>query len=254
MDSTRVVGLFRYPVKGLSPEPLNAVTLAPGDGIPGDRRYAIARGTTRFDPDRPEPLDKTKFLMLMRDERLAALTSFFDEASQTLVLARGQNLAVKACLSNFEARAHLEGFFEHYMGDPAEGRPRIVDAPGHVFSDCHDKVISVVNLNSLRDLCRKTGREIEPLRFRANVYVDGWDAWRELDLIGRDITIGEAQLTVERPIERCAATNVNPLTARRDMNIPKDLMTQYGRNVMGIYARVKTGGAIKLGDAVTEAD
>jgi uncharacterized protein YcbX len=248
MESARLVGMFRYPVKGLSPEPLNAVAVAPGEGLPGDRRYAIARATTKFDPNSPEHLDKTKFLMLMRDERLAALASFFDHTSDTLVLARGRDLAVKACLAIPEARGHLERFFEHLMDD-GEGRPKIVDAPGHMFSDAHDKFVSVVNLNSLRDFCLKTGREIEPLRFRANLYVDGWAAWRELDLIGRDITVGDVRMTCERPIERCAATNVNPLTARRDMNIPKDLMTHYGRNVMGVYAHVKSGGTITLGDA-----
>ena len=102
----------------------------------------------------------------------------------------------------------------------------------------------------MRDLCVKLGREIEPIRFRANLYVDGWEPWVELDLVGKEITAGEARLAIAAPIERCAATNVNPMTARRDMNIPKDLMTQYGGNVMGVYARVIAGGALKLGDTV----
>jgi uncharacterized protein YcbX len=250
VDPARVVGLFRYPVKGLSPEPLDSVVLEPGKGVPGDRRYALARASTEFDPAAPAHLDKTKFLMLMRDERLAALATFFDDATQTLVVTRGQNLAVRACLANLEARAHLESFFEHFMGTGPEGRPHIVEAPGHMFSDYAEKCVSIINLNSLRDLCRRIGREIEPIRFRANLYIEGWEAWRELDLIGKDFTIGEVRLTGAKPTERCAATNVNPLTALRDMNIPKDLVAQYGHNILGIYARVTAGGTLKLGDMV----
>ncbi len=251
MDSARIVGLFRFPVKGLSPEPLQETTLEPGESISGDRRYAIALGTTKFNPDAPEHLDKTRFLMLMRDERLAALASFFDEASQTLVLMRGNGLAIKACLTNFEAREHMEKFFEHFMGDPESGRPRIVDAPGHSFSDSRHKYVSIINLETLRDLSARTGRPIESLRFRGNIYVDGWPAWAELDLVGKEMAIGDARLSVAAPIERCAATNVNPLTAERDMNIPKDLTSLYGHAVMGVYASVTTGGVITLGDTVT---
>ncbi len=248
MASARLVGLFRYPVKGLSPEPLQQTTLQPGFEIPGDRRYAVARASTAFNPDAPVHLDKTKFLMLMRDERLAALATFFDEASQTLVITRGQNFAIKGCLSNFEARAHLEKFFQHYMELPDEERPRIVDAPGHMFSDAPEKYVSIINLESVRDFAAKMGRSIEALRFRGNLYVDGWKAWEELDLIGKELAIGGARLTVSRVITRCAATNVNPVTAQRDMNIPKDLMKEYERNVLGVYATVTGAGTITLGD------
>jgi hypothetical protein len=251
MASALLVGLFRYPVKGLSPEPLQHAALEPGLEIAGDRRYAIARASTKFNPDAPEHLDKTKFLMLMRDERLAALASFFDEESQTLVLARGRNLAIKGCLQNFLARAHLETFFQHYMGLSEEERPRIVEATGHMFSDAPEKYVSIINLESLRDLAAGTGHDIEALRFRANLYVDGWKAWEELDLIGKEISIGEARVTISRVTTRCAATNVNPLTAQRDMNIPKDLMTQYDRNVLGVYATVTGAGTITLGDEVS---
>ena len=251
MAPARLVGLFRYPVKGLSPEPLQQVALSPGLEIPGDRRYAITRASTAFNPDAPVHLDKTKFLMLMRDERLAALTTFFDEASQTLVISRGQNLAIKGCLTNFEARAHLEHFFQHFMELPDEERPRIVDAPGHMFSDAPEKYVSIISLETLRDFAARTNRSIEALRFRGNLYIDGLKAWEELDLIGKELSIGEARVTISRVTTRCAATNVSPLTAQRDMNIPKDLMKEYERNVLGVYATVTGAGTITLGDEVS---
>ncbi|HVB17153.1 MAG TPA: MOSC domain-containing protein, partial [Stellaceae bacterium] len=70
-----ISALYRYPVKGLSAEPLQRVALLPGQCLPDDRRFAIALPSTQFDPDRPEWLSKTHFVMLMRDEQLAALNT-----------------------------------------------------------------------------------------------------------------------------------------------------------------------------------
>src|SRR5688572_1584199 len=84
-----VAALYRYPVKGLTPEPLESVELRPGETLPFDRVYAIENGPGRFDRDAPRHLPKTAFLMLMRDERLATLRSAFDDATQTLTISRG---------------------------------------------------------------------------------------------------------------------------------------------------------------------
>ena len=74
-----LAALCRYPVKGLSPERLDSVTIEAGQTIPFDRAYAIENGPGRFDPDQPKHLPKIHFLMLMRDERLATLTAKFDD-------------------------------------------------------------------------------------------------------------------------------------------------------------------------------
>ena len=91
---------------------------------------------------------------------------------------------------------------------------------------------------------------IDPLRFRGNAYVEDWPAWHEFDLIGRDLTIGATRLKVVKRIVRCAATNVDPDTAARDMNIPQTLMQTFGQADCGVYAEVIAGGTIGPGDAV----
>ena len=48
-----VASLHRFPVKGLAGESLDAIDLAPGAGVPDDRRFAILRGDTAFDPASP---------------------------------------------------------------------------------------------------------------------------------------------------------------------------------------------------------
>src|SRR2546430_7253865 len=83
-----IAAIYRYPVKGLSPEPLGSVALTPGKCLPQDRRFAIALPSTRFDPERPEWLSKTHFVMLMRDEQLAELTTRFDAEADLLTIER----------------------------------------------------------------------------------------------------------------------------------------------------------------------
>src|SRR5258708_12728425 len=76
--SAQIASLYRYPVKGLTPEPLPRVALGVGQTLPADRRYAIENGPSGFDPADPKWMAKVYFLMLMRDEWLAALHARFD--------------------------------------------------------------------------------------------------------------------------------------------------------------------------------
>ena len=71
----RIAALVRYPVKGLSPEALEAVDLRPGTGFPDDRRFAIAPGTTAYDQTEPAWLPPSAFLQLKRNERLKKIYS-----------------------------------------------------------------------------------------------------------------------------------------------------------------------------------
>ena len=48
-----ITGLYRYPVKGLTPESLAKVALSPGQTLPADRRYAIENGPSGFDTAAP---------------------------------------------------------------------------------------------------------------------------------------------------------------------------------------------------------
>src|SRR5690242_1266294 len=84
----RIDALYRYPVKGLSAESLAAVTLAAGGTFPGDRAFAIENGPSGFDPATPKHLKKMHFLMLMRNESLAALATRYDDASGVLTIRK----------------------------------------------------------------------------------------------------------------------------------------------------------------------
>src|SRR5271166_2537107 len=93
-----VTDIYRYPVKGLSAEPLGRADLEPGEGFPLDRTFAIAHGSTRFNPEHPEPLPKSHFLMLAVNERLAALKTAYDETTGVLTINRDGRVVARGRL------------------------------------------------------------------------------------------------------------------------------------------------------------
>src|ERR1700704_7123174 len=97
-----ISAIYRYSVKGLSPEKLQSAALTPGRCLPYDRRFAVALPSTRFDPQRPEWLSKTHFVMLMRDEKLAQLNTRFDAQTAELTIEHAGHLAVQARLTEPE--------------------------------------------------------------------------------------------------------------------------------------------------------
>jgi uncharacterized protein YcbX len=254
-----ITNLYRYPVKGLSAEPLRRIGLSAGKCLPHDRRFAIALGTTEFDPAHPQWLSKTHFIMLMRDETLAKLSTAFDPATGTLSIAEDGQTLLQEPLCEPEGRRRIARFFDEFLGDAVAGPLRVVEAPGHAFADARPKpnastgqYVSLINLASIRDLEAKIGARVEPIRFRANVYFDGLPAWDEQGWMEREIAIGGARLRVISPITRCAATEVNPVTAERDISVVAELMRHFGHNILGIYAEVVEGGEIAIGDTVSQ--
>ena len=248
-----IASLYRYPVKGLTPEPLPRVVLDVGQTLPADRRYAIENGPSGFDPATPKWLPKPHFLMLMRDEWLAALQTHFDDASNVLTIRQNGSIVAHGDLENAEGRAAIERFFATAFAGTIKGPPKVLSSRGHSFSDVARKVVSIINLGSVAAIENMIDWPVHPLRFRANLYVSGWPAWHEFDLLGRTLTIGDARLKVVKRIVRCAAVNVDPETAARDLNIPQTLIRRLGHADCGIYAEVVAGGTIGIDDAIVAA-
>ena len=248
--AAEIAGLYRYPVKGLTPEPMQRVQLATGQTVPGDRRYAIENGPSGFDPAAPAWRPKTQYLMLMRNERLAALRSHFDEATNVLTIGKDGATVAQGDLETAEGRSAIESYFEQGFQSELKGPPKILTGGGHSFSDVAHKVVSIINLSSVAAIESMVGRAVHPLRFRANLYCRGWPAWHEADLLDRTLAIGNARLKVVKRITRCAATNVDPDSAARDLDIPATLLRHLGHTECGIYAEVISPGTIGLGDHI----
>jgi uncharacterized protein YcbX len=245
-----IASLYRYPVKGLSPEQLSRVALNVGQTFPADRRYAIENGPSPFDPRAPAWLPKAHFLMLMRNERLAGLETHFEDESHLLTIRKDGEVVARGDLETAEGRGAIERFFVANFAPDLKGPPKVPSSEGHSFSDVARKVVSIINLASLAAIENLVDWPVHPLRFRANLYVTGWPAWHEFELLDRTLAIGDVRLKVVKRIMRCAAVNVDPDTAVRDLEIPRTLERRLGHADCGIYAEVVAGGTIGVGDEV----
>jgi uncharacterized protein YcbX len=246
----RIEYLYRFPVKGLTAEAMEFAEVEAGGAIPWDRAFALAQGDAPFDPERPEFLPKQNFMCLMRNARIARLRATFDPRTGMLsILAPGGDGISENALSE-AGRARIAGFLTDYLGEEARGRPSFHHVPGHSFCDQRAKVVSLINLASLRDYEAKVGGRRHRRRFRANVWFTGAPAWSEFDWVGREIQLGGAVLRVVKRTVRCRATEVHPETGERDIDPLAELRALYGHTDLGIHAEVVEGGRFAVGDGI----
>lgn len=248
--NTSISEIRSYPVKGLSGRILPRATLEKGQTIAGDRRFALGRPGLVFDTDNPVWMPKTNFLALVRDERLAELDAAFDDATGELTLRQGAQTVLNADLTSPDGRTAVEAFFADFLADDIDGPPTFLEAGDHSFSDLDAKVISLINLESVAALSAEIGTDVDARRFRGNVYFKDAPAWCEFDWLDRRLRIGDAVVEVIKRTRRCAATNVNPDTAARDLSLPKALQKAWGHTDLGVYARVVEPGEICPGDQI----
>ena len=246
----RIEYLYRYPVKGLSAEALEAAEVEAGGAIPWDRAFALAQGDAEFDPDRPEWLPKQNFMCQMANARIAQLRAFFDPRSGRLTLRIPDGAGLTANALTEGGREQIGAFLTDFLGEEARGTPRFHHVEGHVFGDNRRPVISLIGLASVRDFEARMEARRHRRRFRANIWFSGAAPWAELEWVGRQVQIGGATLRVLKRIPRCPATEVNPITAERDARPVAELRALYGHADLGVYAEVVEGGKFAIGDAI----
>lgn len=250
-----VKNLYCYPIKGLSAQPLEKVRLKAGEGFPLDRAFGFARPGSGFDPQNPKPLPKTKFVMLARDAALASLATRYDEETNNLTITDAQ-ATFDFDIGNPEGREKAAAHLSNHLGFTEDMQPTLHSAEPHKFTDVSVvspammNAVSLINLDSVEHLSSTLGQPVSAARFRANILFSGADPFSELEWVGQIITIGDVRLKVVKRTKRCPATEVNPDTATRDLDIPKLLRDHYGHSDMGVYAEVLTDGELSPGDTM----
>jgi hypothetical protein len=244
----RIAALYRHPIKGFTPQKVSAAFLETGRPFPGDRLWAVEDGPSGFDPERPAHISKSRFAVLAKIPALALARTDYDVETGELV-ARAPGLP--------EFREHMAGewgktafaaWLEALLGEAASGPLKVLDGAGHRFLDSPEGHVSIINLASVRDFEARIGQPVDPLRFRANLYVNGWRPWEENDWIDRELAVGDVRVKVIQPITRCAAPDVDPTTALADIEVTRRLHELYGHLWCGIYVQVTAPGRIAEGD------
>ena len=245
--------LNRFPIKGLSAEQLEVVDLKVGEGIPGDRMFGFARFDSGFDPENPQPLPKERFVVLASEAGLAGLQTSFDLNSEVLtIVAYGQGHRFSMQVAS--ERESAAAFLRQTLNLSDAYSPEFVSSAPHRFTDVSVisptmmNAVSILNLASVREFGAQIGSMVHPDRFRANVVIDGLPPFSELDAIDSILTIGDISFRILSRTKRCAATEVNPLNAERDLRVPNLLRRHLGHTDMGVYAEVVAGGRLRLGD------
>jgi len=250
---TVVTGLYQYPIKGLSPRPVARVRVAVGQPFPFDRIFALARPGVAVTREEPKWAKKGLFVMLMLDEGLARVRTDLDP--ETLLLTVRDltgKLLLEANLDEAAARRDVEAFF-HRLAPTLRAAPALVRARDGHFMDKPDNVISLINLATVRALEQQWSIRIDPLRFRANIYIDGAPPWEEFAWVGGDIRLGDALFRADRRNGRCGATNVDPASGQRDLDIPGSLRRTFGHKDLGIYLLARADAELSVGDALVHA-
>jgi GntR family transcriptional regulator/MocR family aminotransferase len=241
--------IYRYPIKGLSAQPLTRIVLEAKKPFPHDRVFALVRPGAPFDTGDPRWGKKGLFVMLMLEEALARVRTTLDVETLQLTITQDNHQLIVADLNDDTARARVEEIFWQLV--PAfRSAPTLVRAREGHFMDKPDNVMSLINLATVRSLEEQWGYKIDPLRFRANFYIDGARPWEEFEWVGSDIQIGDGLFRVDRRNGRCGATNVNPETGRRDLDLPGSLRAAFGHKELGIYLVAREGGRVAVGDSV----
>lgn len=268
-----VIGLYRHPLKGFTPEPLDALTVQPDGRIAGDRvlAFRFADAATPDDRDGLDYWPKSKGLALESFPALAALRVSYDDAAARVRITRGGELMVEARLDDAGRAELIEAVTEYVLASP---EARYLRRPGRLplalvgdgstsrFQDRPRGYVSVHSRASVEALGDALDQGIDDRRFRSNVVIDGAEAWEELSWAGR-ATIGGVEFTVEGPIVRCLATHADPDLGVRNASVLKTLTGSVGqaeptlgrllllRGVTGDVADASgIGGVIRVGDDV----
>jgi uncharacterized protein YcbX len=259
-----VVALYRYPVKGFTPEECETLTVLDEGRIAGDRVLGVRFADTEEADDAWSR--KTGMVALINTPGLARLQTQLDEMSLRLRISLGTAVLVDEVL-NPEGRKRIGAVLADYVlkldENPLTGHPERL--PLRVIGDgrtprYHDDETGRVTLHgrgSLQALQTVLGTDVSELRFRSNIAVDGLGVWEEQSWVGRKIRIGAVEFDVVKPKTRCLATHANPKTGERDLPILTTLTQKVGQeNPTFAVAMLPSGagGRIRVGDQVTLLD
>lgn len=244
----RLASIQRHPLKSHGRETLGAVTLAAGAALPWDRHWAVAHAEAKLAGGGWLPCQT--FSRGAKAPKLMAINAALDEATATLTLSHPDRPGLTF---RPDDPADLPRFLDWVrpLCPPDRAQPAgIYSAADLAMTDTDYQSVSVLSLASNADLSARMGRDLSPLRWRGNLWIDGLDPWAERAWIGRQVRIGAAVLSVEEHIVRCLATTANPETGERDADTLGALKALHGEQEFGVYAKVIEGGPIRRGDPV----
>lgn len=238
--------IWRHPIKSHGSETLQSVHLTAGKTMPWDRRWAVAHDAAKADATAWSPC--ANFSRGAKAPGLMAISAKTDEVTGQVTLSHPQ-LGILTVEPDTEAEALIAWAGPLIPQDRAQSS-RVVRVPDRGMTDTDFPSISINSTSSLRALSQKAGTELDPRRFRGNLWLDGLGPWEEFEWIGKTLRVGSAELRVVERIGRCLATTASPETGQRDVDTLAALEDGWNHTDFGVYAQVVTSGEIRVNDPV----
>lgn len=268
MTTAKIKELWKYPIKGLTPQKWEQLLLTQGQGIKGDRAFALMFLDREKEGENPIPfselqnipwLSKKHFAVQNDWPALAALDCNYHTETQKLQVKFQENLLLEANPNDPQERQRIGEFFSRYLRDldPTETARHPLKNPlvlvGNSEGNCSypDREafhLSLLSQETLNHLSQLTGKEIDSRRFRANVILENVRAWEEFEWVGKTVLLGEAKLLISARINRCVNIEVNPETGQRDLPLLRVLQQNFSHKQTGVLATIIQGGSVQTGD------
>lgn len=259
----KVTALYRYPVKGFTPEPVEHITVLPGGRVAGDRVLNF-----RF-ADAPVADNawcrKYHGLVLANTPGLARLNVRFDERTQRLTIYAQNKMLAHDSLDAAGRQRVVDAITDYVLSldeNPLKGQPKHL--PLKLVGDgtmprYQDNEAGQVTLHSRESLASAgvalRDANLNELRFRHNIVIDGVAAWEEQSWVGGKLRVGNVAFETVVPKVRCLATHANPLTGERDLQVMQMLVKVFAQKepTFGVGMLSEAGGEIRVGDTVALA-
>ena len=256
----KVIALYRYPLKGFTPQAVDHIAVLPGGRVAGDRvlnfRFADAPvADTAW-------CKKYNGVVLANTPGLARLTVHFDDATQCLKIMYKNQTLVESWLDEAGCQRLVDAITGYVLSldeNPLKGQPTRL--PLKLVGDgatprYQDNERGQVTLHS-RESVASAGvalndANLDELRFRHNIVIDGVAAWEEQSWVGRKLRVGNVEFETVVPKVRCLATHANPVTGERDLQVMQVLVKAFAQKepTFGVGMLSAAGGEIRVGDDV----
>jgi len=247
----KIENLFYSPVKSISFEESESLNVLTDRGIESDRIFAFVQN-----------LDSNSIKNLIEDPKSRKLNNFltlknspelnqynFTYVKDKLILKKKDEIIITINpFSKNEKKLLCDKINQIILKD--KKLDLLMDEKNPFFDTMPNNSISLINKKSISDFSNKISTNIEIERFRANIYIDGLDAWKERDWIGKTININNIKFFVSDEISRCSATNLKPSTDIVTINLPNQLKKTYDHINMGLYIIPQQNGVISKEDKI----
>ena len=257
----KVTALYRYPVKGYTPQRCEYITVLPGGRVAGDRvlnfRFADA------------PVADTAWcrkyhgVVLANTPGLARLDVRFDDQTQRLRIAYEDHVLADETLDEAGRQRLVDAITGYVLSldeNPLKGQPTrlplklVGDGATPRYQDNEAGQVTLHSRESLVSAGKALGNAgLSEARFRHNIVIEGVAAWEEQSWVGAKLRMGKVEFETVVPKVRCLATHANPLTGERDLQVMQTLVKAFLQRepTFGVGMLSRDGGEIRVGDTVS---